>query len=259
MSTHAITTLVTVAGFMPVGFAKSIAGQYAGGIFWVVAIALVASWFVAVIFTPYIGVKLLPNLAHHANHDPHAVYETRMYRGLRAIVQWCVDHRIKVVAATIGIFALSIVGFGHVQRPGGDEEGLEVGDVVVGQVRVARIHADLQVEGGGSSQGGILFRRDQAPVRREGRDHSFALEHHPVGSVRSMNTDTLVLVLIDSQVACVGVRNLCYIRAERVGYVEGVGHDHGVVWSAVAPEPGSLANELGGDEVARDLVGMRGR
>ena len=109
-------TLVTAAGFLPIGFANSAVGEYAGGIFWIVAIALVASWFVAVIFTPYIGVKLLPNLAHHANHDPHAVYETRMYRGLRAIVQWCVEHRVKVVAATGGIFVLAIVGFGHVQQ-----------------------------------------------------------------------------------------------------------------------------------------------
>src|SRR3954468_24486089 len=109
-------TLVTAAGFLPIGFANSAVGEYAGGIFWIVAIALVASWFVAVIFTPYIGVKLLPNLAHHANHDPHAVYETRMYRGLRAVVQWCVDHRIKVVAATGGVFVLAILGFGHVQQ-----------------------------------------------------------------------------------------------------------------------------------------------
>jgi multidrug efflux pump len=109
-------TLVTAAGFLPIGFANSAVGEYAGGIFWIVAIALIASWFVAVIFTPYIGVKLLPNLAHHASHDPHAVYETRMYRGLRAVVQWCVDHRIKVVAATVGVFVLSIIGFGHVQQ-----------------------------------------------------------------------------------------------------------------------------------------------
>ncbi|MBR1202731.1 MULTISPECIES: efflux RND transporter permease subunit [unclassified Bradyrhizobium] len=109
-------TLVTAAGFLPIGFANSAVGEYAGGIFWIVAIALVASWFVAVIFTPYIGVKLLPNIKVHQNHDPHAIYETRMYRGLRSVVQWCVDHRIKVVVATVGVFVLSIVGFGHVQQ-----------------------------------------------------------------------------------------------------------------------------------------------
>jgi len=109
-------TLVTAAGFLPIGFANSAVGEYAGGIFWIVAIALVASWFVAVIFTPYIGVKLLPNIAVHHNHDPHAVYETRVYRVLRRMIQWCVEHRIKVVAATVAIFAVSIVAFGQVQQ-----------------------------------------------------------------------------------------------------------------------------------------------
>jgi len=109
-------TLVTAAGFLPIGFANSAVGEYAGGIFWIVAIALIASWFVAVIFTPYIGVKLLPNITVHQNHDPHAVYETRIYRALRGMIAWCVNHRIKVVLATVGIFAVSIVGFGHVQQ-----------------------------------------------------------------------------------------------------------------------------------------------
>src|SRR6201997_4043341 len=109
-------TLVTAAGFLPIGFANSAVGEYAGSIFWVVAIALVASWFVAVIFTPYIGVKLLPNITVHHNHDPHAIYETRVYRALRSVIQWCVDHRVKTVLATVGIFAASIVAFGHVQQ-----------------------------------------------------------------------------------------------------------------------------------------------
>jgi multidrug efflux pump len=109
-------TLVTAAGFLPIGFANSAVGEYAGGIFWIVAISLVASWFVAVIFTPYVGVKLLPAIKVRHNHDPHAVYETRFYRMLRAVVQWCVNHRIKVVLATVGIFVVSVIGFGHVQQ-----------------------------------------------------------------------------------------------------------------------------------------------
>jgi multidrug efflux pump len=109
-------TLVTAAGFLPIGFANSAVGEYAGGIFWIVAIALVASWFVAVIFTPYIGVKLLPNITVGHSHDQHAIYDTRVYRGLRAVIQWCVDNRIKVVVATVGVFAASIVAFGHVQQ-----------------------------------------------------------------------------------------------------------------------------------------------
>jgi multidrug efflux pump len=109
-------TLVTAAGFLPIGFANSAVGEYAGGIFWVVAIALVASWFVAVIFTPYIGVKLLPDIVVHHNHDPHAIYETRVYRALRSVIQWCVNHRVKTVVATVGVFVASILAFGHVQQ-----------------------------------------------------------------------------------------------------------------------------------------------
>src|SRR5213078_655080 len=64
-------TLVTAAGFLPVGFARFVAGEYAGGIFWVVGIALVASWVVAVVFTPYLGLKLLPDYAGRPHHDPY--------------------------------------------------------------------------------------------------------------------------------------------------------------------------------------------
>ncbi|MGC1554682.1 MAG: efflux RND transporter permease subunit, partial [Bradyrhizobium sp.] len=109
-------TLVTAAGFLPIGFANSAVGEYAGGIFWIVAIALVASWFVAVIFTPYIGVKLLQNIKIHQNHDPHAIYETPIYRALRRVIQWCVNHRVKTVLATAAVFVVSIVAFGHVQQ-----------------------------------------------------------------------------------------------------------------------------------------------
>src|ERR1700742_1426152 len=109
-------TLVTAAGFLPIGFANSAVGEYAGGIFWIVAIALIASWFVAVLFTPYIGVKLLPEIKAHHSHDPHAIYDTRMYRALRNVIQWCVEHRVKVVVATVGVFGLAIVAFGHVQQ-----------------------------------------------------------------------------------------------------------------------------------------------
>src|SRR5262245_10329713 len=109
-------TLVTAAGFLPIGFANSAVGEYAGGIFWIVAIALVASWFVAVIFTPYIGVKLLPEIKVHHSHDPHAIYETRVYRALRSVIQWCVNHRVKTVLATVAIFVASILAFGHVQQ-----------------------------------------------------------------------------------------------------------------------------------------------
>src|SRR5690348_886677 len=109
-------TLVTAAGFLPIGFASSAVGEYAGGIFWIVAISLVASWFVAVIFTPYLGVKLLPDVKVHHSHDPHAIYETRVYRILRSVIRWCVENRGKTVLATVGVFLLSILAFGHVQQ-----------------------------------------------------------------------------------------------------------------------------------------------
>jgi multidrug efflux pump subunit AcrB len=110
-------TLVTAAGFLPVGFAASSTGEYAGGIFWVVMIALLASWIVAVVFTPYVGVKLLPDFAKHAAHrDPQAIYDTRIYRGLRRLVRWCIERRIVVVSATGFLFILAAFAFGHVQQ-----------------------------------------------------------------------------------------------------------------------------------------------
>lgn len=116
-------TLVTVAGFMPVGFAKSISGEYAGGIFWVVGVALIASWIVAVVFTPYLGVVLLPksmkgqgagdSVAASGGADP---YGRPIYARLRAIVRWCVGHRWWVLAATVIAFLLSGAGMGLVQQ-----------------------------------------------------------------------------------------------------------------------------------------------
>src|SRR6201988_205680 len=74
-------TLVTAAGFLPIGFASSAVGEYAGGIFWIVGLALLASWIVAVVFTPYLGFKLLPDMAKAGAHEnPDSVYDTRIYR-----------------------------------------------------------------------------------------------------------------------------------------------------------------------------------
>lgn len=101
-------TLVTVAGFFPIGFARSGVGEYAGNIFWVLAISLLVSWFVAVYFVPYLGVKLLPKTKpHQAHHDP---YNTPRYRQLRGLIQACVHHRKLVVLGTLGLLVLSIIG-----------------------------------------------------------------------------------------------------------------------------------------------------
>ncbi len=111
-------TLLTVVGFLPVGFANSTAGEYAGGIFWVVGIALMLSWVVAVVFTPYLGTKLLPDsmAKHGAGHGHDALYDTPMYRKLRAAVAWCVEHRKKVVIATALLFIVSVAGMGFVSK-----------------------------------------------------------------------------------------------------------------------------------------------
>jgi multidrug efflux pump len=110
-------TLVTAAGFLPVGFAKSSSGEYAGGIFWVVGLALIASWFVAVVFTPYLGLKLLPDLAKHGAHEnPDSIYDTRVYRTLRRVIEFCLRWRKSVVLATVLMFVASIGGFRFVQQ-----------------------------------------------------------------------------------------------------------------------------------------------
>lgn len=107
-------TLVTVAGFIPVGFAASTSGEYAGGIFWVVGAALIASWLVAVWFTPYLGVKLLPTPKHAVQHDH--LYDGRAYRALRRVVAWCVDHRLIVLVATVAMLGAGFVGLGATRK-----------------------------------------------------------------------------------------------------------------------------------------------
>jgi multidrug efflux pump subunit AcrB len=110
-------TLVTAAGFLPVGFAKSSAGEYAGGIFWIVGISLIASWVVAVLFTPYLGLTLLPDLAKPGTHgNPDAIYDTRIYRGLRRLIEVALRWRKTVVALTVSMFVAAIAGFGFVQQ-----------------------------------------------------------------------------------------------------------------------------------------------
>jgi multidrug efflux pump len=110
-------TLVTAAGFLPVGFAKSSSGEYAGGIFWIVTLALVASWFVAVLFTPYLGLKLLPDFAKPGAHaDPDAIYDTRVYRLLRRVIAFALHHRIAVAGITVLMFVASLAAFPFVQQ-----------------------------------------------------------------------------------------------------------------------------------------------
>jgi multidrug efflux pump subunit AcrB len=108
-------TLVTIIGFLPVGFARSTAGEYAGNIFWMVAFALLTSWFVAVTFTPYLGVKLLPKIRPvPGGHD--AIYATKNYQRLRRIVRTSVDHKWIAAGVTAILFASAFVGMGAVEK-----------------------------------------------------------------------------------------------------------------------------------------------
>ena len=102
-------TLVTIIGLMPVGFAQSTAGEYAGNIFWMVAFALIASWVVAVVFTPYLGVTLLPDIRPVAGGHA-ALYDTPVYRRFRALVSACVDRRGLVAATAAAAFLASVFG-----------------------------------------------------------------------------------------------------------------------------------------------------
>ena len=108
-------TLVTIIGFTPVGFARSTAGEYAGNIFWIVGYALIVSWLVAVFFTPYLGVKLLPHI--ESVPGGHAgIYSTPRYERLRQLISRAVDHRFKVATGVVAVFLLAGLGMSLVKR-----------------------------------------------------------------------------------------------------------------------------------------------
>ncbi|MGA0612816.1 efflux RND transporter permease subunit [Caldimonas sp. KR1-144] len=103
-------TLITAAGFLPVGFAKSGTGEYVFSLFQVVGISLILSWIVAVVFTPYIGFKLLKE-EKHAHHDENAVYQRGFYLRFRRFVDFCLARRAWVVGITVVAFVGSIALF----------------------------------------------------------------------------------------------------------------------------------------------------
>ena len=107
-------TLITVAGFLPIGLAKSTAGEYTFSLFSVNALALIISWVVAVVFTPYIGYLLL-KVKPHANND-HELFDTPNFRRFRRAVTWCVEWRKTTIVATLGVFALGIYGFNFIEK-----------------------------------------------------------------------------------------------------------------------------------------------
>ena len=109
-------TLITAAGFLPIGIAKSVTGEYTFAIFAVTVISLVLSWIVSVYFVPYLGTLLLKVKPHAPDAPPPEVFDTPFYHRFRHMVDWCVAHRWITIGATIGIFALGLVGMGRVQQ-----------------------------------------------------------------------------------------------------------------------------------------------
>jgi len=130
-------TLVTVAGFLPIATAVSSTGEYTRSIFQVTTIALLISWFAAVIFVPYLGYHLLPEYANKpkpnrlmvwlraklgikdsddTDSHHHDIYNTAFYSTFRKLVKACVQYRKTVIVLTLAMFVLSVIGFGKVQQ-----------------------------------------------------------------------------------------------------------------------------------------------
>jgi multidrug efflux pump len=107
--------LITVAAFMPIGFSKSSSGEYAGGIFWIVGAAVLISWIVSGVFTPYLAVKFLPKDLgkQHAGGDP---YETPFYRRLRRWIDLAMKRRWAVIGGTAAAFAIAVFGMKFVPQ-----------------------------------------------------------------------------------------------------------------------------------------------
>ncbi len=108
-------TLVTAVGFMPNGFAQSTAGEYTSNMFWIVGIALITSWVVAVVFTPYLGVKMLPDIKPiEGGHA--AIYNTRHYNRFRQWLTLVIRRKWWVAGAVMGCFIIAILGMGLVKK-----------------------------------------------------------------------------------------------------------------------------------------------
>ncbi|MDV5139773.1 efflux RND transporter permease subunit [Chimaeribacter arupi] len=108
-------TLVTAVGFMPNGFAQSTAGEYTSNMFWIVGIALIASWVVAVAFTPYLGVRMLPEIARvEGGHD--ALYNTPRYQRFRRVLARVIARKWAVAGTVVALFMLAVLGMGLVKK-----------------------------------------------------------------------------------------------------------------------------------------------
>ena len=109
-------TLITATGFLPVGLARSTVGEYTFGIFAVTALALVLSWFAAVVFVPYLGFLLLRTQSHVDGGVHHELFDTPFYNRFRGWVNWCVEYRKTVIVITLVAFGLGVFGFKYVEK-----------------------------------------------------------------------------------------------------------------------------------------------
>ena len=108
-------TLITAAGFLPIGLAQSATGEYTFAIFAVTTAALLISWVASVFFVPYLGARLL-RIHPKVDGQVHDLFDTPFYSGFRRMVDWCVGHRWITIGATVALFALGVVGMGKVQQ-----------------------------------------------------------------------------------------------------------------------------------------------
>ncbi len=108
-------TLITCAGFIPIGFSKGSASEFAGSIFSVITISLIISWFVSVLVTPLLGYKMVKQPAVEASGH-HEFYDTKFYRIFRLVLSWCLTHRKKVLLATAACFIGSVFLLGMVKQ-----------------------------------------------------------------------------------------------------------------------------------------------
>jgi len=108
-------TLITAAGFLPIGLARSMAGEYTFSMFSVNALALITSWLVAVLFTPYIGFVLLRH-QYHSGDQPNDVYNAAFYTAFRRLVTTCITWSKTTILITVLFFALGVTGFNFIEQ-----------------------------------------------------------------------------------------------------------------------------------------------
>jgi len=105
-------TLITCAGFIPIGFAQGGTAEFTSSLFWVITIALLISWLVSVVVTPLLGYKLIKS--KQRAKQGHDMYDTKFYGLFRKTLTWCLNHRNVVLSITVvcligSIFSLKLI------------------------------------------------------------------------------------------------------------------------------------------------------